>query len=388
MSEIMKFKNVLIIFLLIFINLFMFAACEPKENSENGENSEKPIEQVTNIYLSKDFLIMQEGEIEKIDVSANSPDFDVRLATWTSSSESVVVAAGTVIAVAPGYAEVTAEYGNARAVCKVGVSSKNSGGFSLSAEQIVLDEGQESAVSVIYEGQKYPNVAWRSYDAGVVQVENGKVCAFGAGETILQADVHGIVLQANVIVAGVDGNLKEWYPDGEPLYRGVELSDLAHSERRFVVYARKTDEGLYLGGSAWHATHVSGESLWHQNTNFEAQVLYDNISLIQYYASEGFRTAAASTYIKTYPNTEAKSEYDLYRTDFELFIPYVTTEDFIRCGVAFKTPGEQIAMLRGGDAPFISKSDWWWVDLHCPSNAAELYYIYDDGIYETAKEVA
>ena len=54
MSEIMKFKNVLIIFLLIFINLFMFAACEAKKNSENGENSEKPIEQVINIYLSKE----------------------------------------------------------------------------------------------------------------------------------------------------------------------------------------------------------------------------------------------------------------------------------------------------------------------------------------------
>ncbi len=90
--------------------------------------------------------------------------------------------------------------------------------------------------------------------------------------------------------------------------------------------------------------------------------------------------------IRTYVNSSTVGAADRYRSDFELFVPYETEQTYVRAGIAFKTPGETIAMIRGGNEPFVSNSDWWWADLHCPSNAEELYYIYDDGIYAAERE--
>lgn len=376
-------KKILIGMILLLLLPFCFVACNNKD--EQGDNGTDMPVAVTSLKLDTDCLILKEGDIQKIDVSANSPDFDARLLEWKSTSECVVVAAGTVIARSPGYAEVTASYGDVSAVCEIGVMDAENAEFSLSASELVLEPGCRAALNVLRNGEKYPYAMWESSDTGVVAADENGVSAQGKGEAMVCANVHGMPLFCKVSVAGVDGNLSEWYAGNEPIYRGVILRDLEHPERGFEIYGRKTENGVFFGGSAWHASHAFGQNLWYQNTNFEVQLLHGS-SMIQYFASEGFRSSGAVSCIATYINNPTPGAYNYYRSDFELFVPYDTDLDYIEGGIAFKSPGESMAMIRGGDDPILSFSDWWWADLHCPSNADELYYIYADGIYEQMKE--
>lgn len=377
----MRYKKLLALGLVSLVICGM-TACRNGETEEELPPAPQP---VTQLYLQDDCLILKEGEVTELAISANSPDFDERLVSWESSSDCVVVAAGTLFARASGQAEITATYGEVKTVAKVGVTFVENGTYAISHETLVLDDGQTGTLGVLRNGAPYSNVAWKSADVGVASVEAGVVRAHGAGKTLVSAQVHGTQLFCSVVVAGVDGGLDEWYRDGQPCYRGVTLTDIKNEARGFTIWARKTQDGVFFGGYALHATLIENAAVWHQNTNFEVQIAYGD-RLIQYYASSGFRSAGAEGVIRTYVNSSTVGAADRYRSDFELFVPYETEQTYVRAGIAFKTPGETIAMIRGGNEPFVSNSDWWWADLHCPSNAEELYYIYDDGIYAAERE--
>ena len=244
----------------------------------------------------------------------------------------------------------------------------------------MLDNNSSKEISILLNGTTYENVLWTSSDNNVAIVKNGIISSVNPGECIITAEVHGVKLCCHVVVSGVDGNLADWIYNNQELYDGITISDALHEERYCRIFARITDDGIYYVGYAYHYTHSKNQNMWHQNTNFEVFLYQDNKS-IQYYASEGFRSSGATSYIKTIENIVSTSEYNKYYTIFEVFVPVKITGNYIGTSVAFKTPGEYISQVVGNQHPELISTDWWWKDLHYPGNKNELYYVYETGIY-------
>ena len=350
------------------------------------ENYRNDYSSISAISLPDGCLFINQYEIVKADLSYVGKNFDENLLKWSSSSsEAVVVSNGALIAVEPGYAEITATYGELVATCSVLVIENNNATFDLNAKRVVLEVSESTDLEVLLNGNPYDYVTWSSSSNKIVAVDNGKIKALTPGVTKVIANVHGNVFECEVIVRGVDGNLNEWIIDEKEVYRGITISDFYHSERYCVTYARVTDKGLYVGGFAFHQTYSEGQELWYNNTNFEL-VLHQNNSNIQYYASKGFESAGCTSIINTIVNPNSTSAFDKYLTTFELFIEEELTNDYIKMGFAFKTPGEKITHIVGNDSSLIETTDWWWNDLHHPHNVGEFYYVYADGIRGGAKD--
>ena len=300
------------------------------------------------------------------------------LIQWNSSSPSVLISKGKIVGISSGYAIITATYGELQANCYVIVTEKSN--FTINKEKLVLEKDGANALEIFKNGEAYSNVLWSSSDNSVVTVSNGVVSAVHPGKAVITAYVHGVTLSCVTVVSGVDGDLSEWIFNGEELYKSITITDALHGERYCKIFARITKDGIYYGGYAYHATSTKDQNVWHKNTNFEVFLYQDNKS-IQYYASEGFRSAGSESYLTTYINSNSVNIYDKYYTVFELFVPIEITGKYIGTSVAFKTPGEQIAQVVGNTNPQLNISDWWWKDLHYPGNQNELYYVYQDGIY-------
>ena len=343
------------------------------------ENYREDYHGISQISLPDGCLFINQYEIVKAKLAYVGENFNENLLKWSSSSDNVVVANGALIAVEPGYAEITATYGDLVATCSVIVIEKNKASFNLSSKRIVLEADETASIDVLLNDNKYHYVSWSSNSNYVAEVTDGTIKALAPGKTKVIANVHGNILECEVIVKGVDGDLCEWIIDDVEMYQGVKISDLYHPERYCMTYARVTEKGIYVGGYAYHQTYSEGKELWHYNTNFEL-VLNQNDSTIQYYASKGFESAGCTSTINTILNPNSTSAYDTYLSTFELFVALDVTDGYVRMGFAFKTPGEKITHVVGGESSIIETTEWWWNDLHYPHNINEFYYVYADGI--------
>ena len=336
--------------------------------------------EVTNIEFNNSIKYLNVTETIDLELLFLGEGFNKDLVIWNSSNENVLVANGKIVGVSSGYSVITATYKDLTTSCYVIVIDNNNKGFSISNEKIMLDNNSSKEISILLNGTTYENVLWTSSDNNVAIVKNGIISSVNPGECIITAEVHGVKLCCHVVVSGVDGNLADWIYNNQELYDGITISDALHEERYCRIFARITDDGIYYGGYAYHATHSKNQNMWHQNTNFEVFLYQDNKS-IQYYASEGFRSSGATSYIKTIENIVSTSEYNKYYTIFEVFVPVKITGNYIGTSVAFKTPGEYISQVVGNQHPELISTDWWWKDLHYPGNKNELYYVYETGIY-------
>ncbi|MDE7386623.1 MAG: Ig-like domain-containing protein [Muribaculaceae bacterium] len=127
--------------------------------------------------------------------------------TWTSSDETVatVDANGTVTAVSPGYATITARYGDSYQCCYVKVVSATipAESIELSQRAAELKAGDTVTLSatVLPEDATDKTVTWSSSDEAIATVDaNGKVTAIAVGEAVITARCGEVSASCTVTV--------------------------------------------------------------------------------------------------------------------------------------------------------------------------------------------
>lgn len=372
------------------VMLVACAACGPgkSENADPPSGGDPSEEYPSAVSFGKDVFIVSVGEQARLDLFADGEAVAVADAEWSVSGEAVALEGGTVTAAKAGVATVTATYRTKTATAYIGVKDEGAT-YTLGETDVKLDAGETCPLQVTAGGSAYTDVAWTSSDSAIVTVsDEGVLTGVAAGTVLVQAEVHGQTLVAKATVRGVDGKLDEWFDgDGLPLYHGTSLwdADPENSARGFVVYARKTDEGVWFGGYAFHRTRPYESNLWWKIPNFEVFCLQSGNAL-QYWASEKYASAGSVGKLTTVANNTDETAVDHYKSTFELFIPFVTESEYIRASFAFRVFEEQMAMMHGGSDLKKEYNDWWWIDRHHPRVPGEMFYIYADGLYAAAKE--
>lgn len=240
-------------------------------------------------------------------------------------------------------------------------------------------------------GVDIDNVFFSVTDEGVLSVDDsGKVTALAAGYATVRAeDIHGCVDKCYILVNDetseftVDGDISEWSDDqNTPKYAGYTLNDINDTGRSVTVYAVLFGEGIYFAGEAIHTDKNEGYSTWYFNTNFEVVVTKDSTTEQKWVSNTNNAAGTVGAFVTV-------TDGGMYRSTFELFIPYdvdgeITETTFARAGWAFKNRGESIKVERNGGTT-TELTDWWWKDLKCPTNKSEHWYIYADGLHEDEK---
>lgn len=172
----------------------------------------------------------------------------------------------------------------------------------------------------------------------------------------------------------IDANLDDWSAT-ERLNRVDINGKEAFKAEGFTAYSNYVKgEGLYIAGVAKHKHNPTTSKNWWERTNFEFFLNGDNQGYVTPISSQ----LTSQSVLKT---TGVEGDYT---TAFELYIadaliPNNTGKDFVKVGVAFKVPGENILInYRDEGKP----TDWWWAPRHFPSSANEQYFVYSDGFFE------
>ena len=301
-------------------------------------------------------------------------------------NKSIIFYDGNMIkGVGEGYTELKASIDNVSCSCNVYVTLDDIE-LRISDEELNLDVGEEENISLIYKQSTYPYVYWMSENEDIASVnDDGYVLGVAPGTTNIIGYSHGETYVCKVDVFGVDNSIDDWFIGDESIYgQGFGQKDVSHPERYYLAWGRLKREGIYLAGYCYHSTYSDSLTYWWGNTNFEVKLLVGS-NIVTYFASENIICPDATTYMKTTINNQSTSDYDKYYSQFEIFIPYDSYFEMQRISFAFKTEGEKMSFVVGGDSPTIIEDDWWWIDLHYPTNADEMFYLYADGLYEVPK---
>ena len=170
---------------------------------------------VTGITLNVTSLEITEGEQDQITASISPYNADNKVVIWSSSNSSVAtVSDGTVSAISPGNATVTAKTddGGYTATCQISVKARHIpvSEIRLDSESLSLYEGgsKSLSVTVLPENASDKSVTWTSDATDVATVENGIVKAVKAGSaaiTVVSVD-SGVKATCTVsVIAPVSG---------------------------------------------------------------------------------------------------------------------------------------------------------------------------------------
>lgn len=161
---------------------------------------------ITEISISESNLDLIDGESASLSVTIqpeNTTD-DTR-AVWTTSDEAVAVVDenGTVTAVDPGTAVITAAVGTFRATCQVNITAPLTD-FHFHFETLTLRNGDSATLPVSYEPLNTTdalNITWKSSNDNIVKVDaNGKVTAVNPGTAVVRATCGGFVDECTISV--------------------------------------------------------------------------------------------------------------------------------------------------------------------------------------------
>ena len=161
---------------------------------------------VSSITLNLSEAKLLPGETAVLNATVLPEDATDPSVTWSSSDESVAtVSDGTVTAVAPGEAVITARAGEQEARCTVTVETPYVPvtSITVSPTQITLTEGDETnlTATVLPEDATDPHVAFSSSEPGVATVDDGgKVTAVKAGKAIITASAGDCKAECSVTV--------------------------------------------------------------------------------------------------------------------------------------------------------------------------------------------
>lgn len=362
-------KNFKFVFLYSILTLVL-SSCSP--------TPEEPL----TLNFSEDSVFLKIGDLKELKLESNKSDFNYNDVTYTYDSTIVSYTNNVVTGLSYGKTNLVASYNNITATSLIYVLDENNPNVTLSETETILDVNETSSLYIFKNGEVYENVYWISEDVSVCEITNqGEIKGIKPGKTNIRALVNGEELSCVVKVFGVDGDISDWYLDDQLLYKSASLSDIYNEEIGFTVFGRYTNKGLYVGGFATHTLYIENAPTWYLNTNFEMFVNINGVAR-QFYASPNVVNPNAVSNIKTILNPNPVSNIDIYLSTFEIYVPLTPTLIYYRASFAFKTPGDKISFMVGGDNPTVNVSDWWWMDLHYPSNLNEMWYIYEDGLYE------
>ena len=191
----------------------LFSACEKEDY---GSSSEKQYVHVDDIQInveSVDFVMGVNGTsaiVPQLSPSSVTPQDLV----WTSSNPSVVTVDnnGVLTAHSDGEAVITIASQDRTIVktCNVSVSHVKLTTLKLSYKDYTLQEGGVMNLSVALHPANayYQNIAWRTGDASVATVENGKVTAVRAGKVdIIASCLDGLEDTCHVTVKSNTENI-------------------------------------------------------------------------------------------------------------------------------------------------------------------------------------
>lgn len=178
---------------------------------------------VENITLSKSETSIVAGSSEKITAIITPEDASNKTVAWSSSDTTVAkVSGGTIMALKPGTATITATTGDGgkTAACEVTVTGIPVTGVALDKETLSLKKGESEALTATVTplDASNKNVIWESSDASVVKVDGeGRVTAVKTGTatisvttedgsktaacevTVLGTPVTGVALNSNTL---------------------------------------------------------------------------------------------------------------------------------------------------------------------------------------------
>lgn len=146
---------------------------------------------VTSITLDKTSYSLLEGESFTLRATVKPDDASDKTVTWTSSNEKVLtVYGGTVKAVSPGTATVTATAGKVSATCEVQVTAR------VAVAEVVLDikkltvnvgESGTLTATVLPENATDKTIIWTSSDDDIATVSGGTVKGISEGTATITA---------------------------------------------------------------------------------------------------------------------------------------------------------------------------------------------------------
>ena len=164
----------------------LIAACGPKED---------PVIAVTGVSLDQSSLTLDIGGTANLTATVSPSNATNKAVSWSTSNQSVAtVNNGTVTAVAPGTATITATAGGKSGTCSVTVNKKVIAveSIELDGYELSLDVGEKAVINVTVnpEDATYNNVAWSSSSPRVVAVDDeGNITPLDYGESTITAKV-------------------------------------------------------------------------------------------------------------------------------------------------------------------------------------------------------
>ena len=152
-----------------------------------------PVIDVASVSVAPASLTLTEGDSQRLSATVLPPDATDPTVTWSSSNVQVAtVTSGTVTAVKPGNAIITASAGAQKGSCSLTVVAKviNVSGLSLDVTSKSLEEGESfsliATVTPVTATDK--SVNWTSSNTAVATVDqSGKVTAVKAGSATITA---------------------------------------------------------------------------------------------------------------------------------------------------------------------------------------------------------
>ena len=154
---------------------------------------EPPVVSVTAVTVKPATLTLTEGDSQRLQATVSPADATDKTITWSSSNTQVVtVTDGTVKAIKPGSATISASAGGKKGTCQITVQAKivNVSGIALDVTEKQLEEGESFTLkaTITPDNASDKTVTWSSQNADIAEVDqNGKVTAKKAGQTTVTA---------------------------------------------------------------------------------------------------------------------------------------------------------------------------------------------------------
>ena len=150
---------------------------------------------IDSITIIEQSIVLTEGDTKTLTVKILPEDLDATIKWSTSNSAVATVENGTVTAVAPGIADITAKVGDKSSTCRVSVKGKpvavTSVTLNPTTASITVGATAVLTATVAPENATDKNVTWKSLDESVATVTGGAVYAKKVGKTTITATAGG-----------------------------------------------------------------------------------------------------------------------------------------------------------------------------------------------------
>ena len=244
-------------------------------NQNNNQTTTKSSNSVKliGISLNKTTLSLNINEEQTLSVTYNPNNVTDKTVTWKSSNKDIVTVdnSGKIKAISPGLATitVTSNDGKYEAKCSVTViepttdnsnNDKKLTSIQLSEEKLILKEGKETKLEVIYNPSDATNkeVTWSSSDEDIVTVNNGIITAISPGTAEIKA-------------ISSDGNFED--KCNITVYSNLPLESIKFEKERQTIYVGYT---IVLNTIATPENTMFDNPIW-SSSNEEVAIVEDGV---------------------------------------------------------------------------------------------------------------